>query len=103
MLNRRFWQIAVAGAAAIAMSTVAGSVVTAKGVNIIYPPKLTARIDKTDVKPAHTTQTRQVIVRVVVPSRRIYRRNLRRIAIHRALGHRYLRFKKVYSGPRYPF
>ncbi|HEY7748007.1 MAG TPA: hypothetical protein VH933_04965 [Aestuariivirgaceae bacterium] len=33
----------------------------------------------------------------------VYPRNSRLEQLRRAFGHRYLGFKKVYSGPRYPF
>lgn len=89
-------------AAAVAMIAVPLSVAPSQagGVNIIYPPKLASSFDRPGNKANHSHKTD---VKVAVQVRLVERRDRRRRYIRRSLGHRYLGFVKVYSGPRYPF
>ena len=91
-------------ALAAGLSLTAPVAFAASGVNIIYPPKLPAAFDAPDdPAPAVAAHEHAVQVRFFMPTRAFILRERRREAIRRAFGHRYLGFKKVYSGPRYPF
>lgn len=74
------------------------------GVNIIYPPRLASAFDKADDMPAKPEVQPIVNVKIILASDQrafdiIHRRNF----INRALYQRYLGFKRVYKGRRYPF
>jgi hypothetical protein len=97
------WAFTAGLALAASTATAASS---ASGVNIIYPPKLPAGFDDPgDLPPPPEVAAHEhaVEVRFFLPSPEFIIRERRRAIVRRAFGHRYLGFKKVYSGPRYPF
>ena len=96
---------ALAASLALTASTAAAAS-NASGVNIIYPPRLPGGFDDPgDLPPPPQVAAHEhaVVVRFFLPSREFIARERRRAIVRRAFGHRYLGFKKVYSGPRYPF
>jgi hypothetical protein len=65
------------------------------GVTVITTSITETSEEEAEAAPA-IVNSNQVIVVIASPDRRL-------ITLRRAFGHRYLGFKKVYSGPRYPF
>lgn len=103
MINAKTVTSALATLALSAIVSSGPGHASASGVNIIYPPKLEVTREEPAEIPAVAAHQHPVVVKVIIPARHFRRYNYRRKLIHRALGHRYLGFTKVYSGPRYPF
>ena len=98
-----FHRLGLAAAAAVIALPLSVAPLNAGGVIIFYPPKLASNFDRPGDNTKAADHSHKTDVKVAVQVRLVERRDRRRRYIQRSLGHRYLGFVKVYSGPRYPY